>query len=72
MKLIPHSGFIRRKLEAWLIRRAAGILMGRNCTRGAVVSRRDNNDMWGMAERLETIATRISSNYTKGMENYDR
>lgn len=69
MKLIPHSGFIRRKLEAWLVRRAAAILMNRNCTRSAVVSRRDNNDMWGMAERLESIATRISSNYTKGTEN---
>lgn len=69
MRLIPHSGFIRRKLEAWLVRRAAAILMNRNCTRSAVVSRRDNNDMWGMAERLESIATRISSNYTKGTEN---
>lgn len=72
MKLIPHKGFIRRKLEAWLIRRAAGILIGRNVQRSAVVSRRDNNDMWGMAERLESIATRINSNYTKRMENYER
>ncbi|MCZ4321406.1 hypothetical protein [Pseudomonas anguilliseptica] len=69
MRLIPHSGFIRRKLEAWLVRRAAAILMNRNCTRSAVVSRRDNNDMWGMAEHLESIATRISSNYTKGTEH---
>lgn len=72
MKLMPHSGFIRRKLEAWLIRRAAGILIERNVARSAVVSRRDNNAMWGMAERLDSIATRISSNYTKGMEGYDR
>ena len=72
MKLIPHSGFIRRKLEAWLIRRAVSILMSRNCTRSAVVSRRDNNDMWAMAERLESIATRISSDYTKAMHNYQQ
>jgi len=72
VKLIPHSGFIRRKLEAWLVRRAAAILMNRNCTRSAVVSRRDNNAMWGMAERLEGIADRISSNYTKGMEGYEK
>ncbi|OLU22994.1 hypothetical protein BVH03_22385 [Pseudomonas sp. PA15(2017)] len=72
MKLIPHSGFMRRKLEAWLIRRAAGILIGRNVARSSVVSRRDNKAMWGMAERLDSIARRISSNYTKGMEGYDK
>lgn len=69
MRLIPHSGFVRRKLEAWFIRRAASILMGRNCTRSDVVSRRDNNDMWGMAERLGSIATRIGSGYTKAMHD---
>lgn len=72
MRLIPRKGFIRRKLEAWLIRRAVGILLGRNVARSAVVSRRDNNAMWGMAEHMETIADRISSNYIKGMENYER
>ncbi|MOA37189.1 hypothetical protein D3C78_1587620 [compost metagenome] len=68
MRLLPHKGFLRRKLEAWLVRRAAAILMGRNVDRSAVVSRRDNNDMWYMAERLESIAKRISSNYTKGAD----
>lgn len=72
MRLIPHSGFIRRKLEAWLVRRAASILLERNCTRSAVVSRRDNNAMFDMAWQLKGIATRISSNYTKGMEGYDK
>ncbi|MCY1302871.1 hypothetical protein D9M69_460200 [compost metagenome] len=70
MRLLPHKGFLRRKLEAWLVRRAAAILMGRNVDRSAVVSRRDNNDMWYMAERLESIATRISSNYTKATEGH--
>ncbi|MNI99624.1 hypothetical protein D3C73_1587470 [compost metagenome] len=55
--------FIRRKAEAWLIMLAAKILIGRNVHRAAVVSRRDNNDMWGMAEQLEAIAKRISKNY---------
>ena len=68
MKLLPHKGFLRRKLEAWLVRLAASILMGRNVPRSGVVSRRDNNDMWYMAERLESIAKRISSNYTKGAD----
>ncbi|EPA95413.1 hypothetical protein [Pseudomonas sp. G5(2012)] len=54
---------IRRKLEAWLILLAAKILIGRNVQRSAVVSRRDNNDMWGMTEHLEAIAKRIRKNY---------
>lgn len=54
---------IRRKLEAWLILLAAKILIDRNVQRSAVVSRRDNNDMWAMAERLEAIAKRISKKY---------
>ena len=54
---------IRRKLEAWLTLLAAKILIDRNVQRAAVVSRRDNNDMWGMAEQLEAIAKRISKNY---------
>lgn len=54
---------IRRKIEALLILLAAKILIDRNVQRAAVVSRRDNNDMWGMAEKLEAIAKRISSNY---------
>ncbi|WP_106804583.1 hypothetical protein [Pseudomonas sp. S5D5] len=55
--------FFRRKFEAWLIILAAKILIDRNVQRAAVVSRRDNNDMWGMAEQLEAIAQRISKNY---------
>jgi hypothetical protein len=38
-------------------------LIGRNVHRAAVVSRRDNNDMWVMAESLEAIAERISKSY---------
>lgn len=57
---------IRRKFEAALIRLAALILIGRNVQRSPVVSRRDNNDMWGMGERLESIANRMSSGYKGG------
>lgn len=57
------SRIIRRKVEAWLILLAAKVLIGRNVQRAAVVSRRDNNDMWYMAEKLEAIAKRISKNY---------
>lgn len=58
--MIPRKGFLRRKLEAALIRLAIRILMDRNVTRSLVVSRRDNNDMYYMAERLEDIADRIA------------
>ena len=61
--MILREGFIRRKLEAYLLRLAIAILIGRNVQRSLVVSRRDNNDMWYMAETLEDIAQRISKNY---------
>ena len=55
--------FFRRKVEAWLILLAAKILIDRNVRRAPVVSRRDNNDMWYMAEKLDAISQRISKNY---------
>lgn len=55
--------FFRRKAEAWLLLLAAWILSGRNVQRSAVISRSDNNEMYGMAEQLEGIAKRISKNY---------
>lgn len=55
--------WIRRHFEAWLVTLAAKILMNRNVQRSAVVSRRDNNDMWYMAEKLETIAKRMAEGY---------
>ncbi|MCH5592736.1 hypothetical protein [Pseudomonas syringae] len=61
--MIFRKGWLRRKVEAGMIRIAACILMGRNVQRSAVVSRRDNNDMWYMAEKLEGIADRISRQY---------
>ena len=57
------SDWARRHFEAWLILLAAKILIGRNVQRSAVVSRRDNNDMWYMAEKLEQIAKRIQNKY---------
>ncbi|SEJ56814.1 hypothetical protein SAMN05216201_11119 [Pseudomonas linyingensis] len=59
---------IRCRFEAALIRLAAWILMGRNVQRAMVVSRRDNNDMWGMGERLGSIAGRIANGYKGGAE----
>jgi hypothetical protein len=53
------------KLEVFLIRIAAKILMGRNTKRAMHVSRRDNNDMWYMAERLESISLRMENKYTE-------
>ncbi|MEE4915732.1 hypothetical protein V2K41_15775 [Pseudomonas alliivorans] len=60
--MIPRKGWLRRKLEAGMIRIAACILMGRNVQRSAVVSRRDNNQMFEIAGELEEISQRISTN----------
>jgi hypothetical protein len=56
---------IRRHFEAALVRLAAWILIGRNAQRCRVVSRRDNKDMWYMAEKLESIAGRMKDGYRR-------
>ena len=63
MRLVPHTGFIRRRLEAALILLAARIIADRNVPRSGVVTRRDNNEMGYMAEKLEAIADRIKRQY---------
>ncbi|MCF1487525.1 hypothetical protein LZ838_09140 [Pseudomonas sp. AA27] len=63
--MIPHTGWLRRQLEAVLIVLAAWILGGRNVTRSGVVSRRDNNEMFEMDCRLRDIARRIRNQYSK-------
>lgn len=42
---------------------ARKILIGRNVQRSAVVSRKDNNEMWCMAEKLESIEKRMLNYY---------
>ncbi len=54
---------IRKYWEVALIQLASKILRGRNVHRSAVVSRRDNNDMWGMSEKLDGICTRMIDEY---------
>lgn len=54
---------IRKHLEVLLIKIAKVILMSRNVPRCKVVSRRDNNDMWYMAERLDGICKRMLDEY---------
>ncbi|EOG3619385.1 hypothetical protein ACK9U2_001220 [Pseudomonas putida] len=61
--MIPHTGWLRRQLESALILLPAWIIGARNVTRSGVVSRRDNNDMYAMAEKLEDIANRIADGY---------
>lgn len=55
--------WVIRHFEAWLVLLAAKILIGRNVQRCKVVSRKDNNDMWYMAEKLELIAERMRNKY---------
>jgi len=63
MRVVPHTGWLRRRLEAAIIVLAAWIIDGRNVQRSGVASRRDNNDMRYMAEKLEDIADRIKRQY---------
>lgn len=63
MKVVPHNGWLRRRLEAAILVLAAWIIDGRNVQRPGVVSRRDNNDTRYMAEKLEDIADRIKRQY---------
>lgn len=55
--------WFKRRYEVLLIGIARRILLSRNVARSMVVSRRDNNDMWAMAERLEAIESRMLSRY---------
>ena len=55
--------FFKRHYEAAFIRLAIRILSGRNVLRSQVVSRRDNNDMYYMSEKLESIEKRIRTGY---------
>ncbi|MBL4795903.1 MAG: hypothetical protein JKY50_00660 [Oleispira sp.] len=59
---------IKRYYEAFMITIAIKILAGRNVTRAAVVSRRDNNKMAYISEELETIAADIKSGYKAAKE----
>lgn len=54
---------LRKWWEVFLIGIARKILIGRNVHRCTVVSRRDNNTMWSMAERLEAIESRMMDEY---------
>ena len=57
--------WFRRKFEVFLISIARKILSNRNVNRCMVVSRRDNNDMGYMAEKLESIEARMLDRYQK-------
>lgn len=51
------------RLELLFLRVAMYCLMGRNVQRSQWVSRRDNNDMWYMGERLKAIHRRMATEY---------
>lgn len=57
------NDWLRTRFEVELIRLARVILMWRNVHRSAVVSRKDNNDMWYMGEKLDAIESRMLSKY---------
>lgn len=55
--------WLKKRFEILLIRVAWWVLMERNVSRCKFVSRRDNNDMWYMAEKLDSIIERMKDNY---------
>lgn len=55
--------WLKVRFEVALIRLARAILKERNVHRALVVSRKDNNDMWSMSERLEAIEKRMLNKY---------
>ena len=57
------SKWLRKYIEVFFIKIARKILIERNVKRSAVVSRKDNNEMWYMSEKLEAIESRILNNY---------
>jgi len=57
------KNWFRKHFEVLLIRIAKWILLERNVPRSSVVSRKDNNDMWNMAEKLDGICARIIDDY---------
>lgn len=57
------KGFFKRHYEAAFIRLAIRVLSCRNVSRSQVASRRDNNDMYYMSEKLESIEKRIRTGY---------
>lgn len=54
---------MKARFEAFLLRVAKWIVLGRNVARSPVVSRRDNNAMFEMGFALEEIAKRIETGY---------
>ncbi|KVP17319.1 hypothetical protein WJ84_03560 [Burkholderia ubonensis] len=54
---------LKARYEAFLLRVAKAIVLGRNVQRAPVVSRVDNNAMFEMGYQLESIAKRIETGY---------
>ena len=55
--------YLKRKWEAWIIRRVANFLDNREVERSGVTSRSDNRKMDSMVDELNDIADRISDGY---------
>ena len=49
--------------EIFLIRFASWILKSRNIDRAMFISRKDNNQIWYISDRLDSIAKRMECSY---------
>ena len=52
-----------KRVEIRELKKCVKIMQGRNCERSNHISRQDNNDLWYMAEKIESIIDRIEREY---------
>ena len=57
--------WFRKNYELLWLKLASYILRGRNFERSAIISRRDNNELYGMNDKVEAIIERIKSDYNQ-------
>ncbi len=63
------KNWIRKKWEIMWLWLAYYVLIERNVSRSAVISRRDNNDLWYLGEKVQGVIDRINDEY-KNVTDY--
>ena len=54
---------MKKKFEIFLIRFASRILRSRNIERASFITRKDNNQIWYISDRLDSISKRMECSY---------
>lgn len=66
--MIKHYFFnlppkMKKQIEIWLLKIAICILKERNVNRAKYISRWDNNHLYFMAEKIESVVERLQDDY---------